>query len=205
VLHDGGLDRLKGHPARITRAFWIEQRARGRARPRSQLPAAPLRLTTASHPLGNQWARGLCHGRTNLPEQLLVGGLTQRALDQCDSAAPLGECVDQAHRMHLVARSTIRGRARDTCKGSHGRPTPETIEARAIAFGPALTVITIDGLLSDMPRGVRRPVIAEAAPLVRNRLLLLLTRRRDTGVESDFPGVPPDEAMAQGSCLRCVP
>jgi len=56
-----------------------------------------------------------------------------------------------------------------------------------------------------MPLGVRRHGVAEATQLVVNRLLLLLTARRDTDGESDFHGVPPDEALAQGKGLLCVP
>jgi hypothetical protein len=205
VLHDGGVHRLNAPPARITRAFGIEQRAIGCARPRPQLPAAPRRLTTPAHPLGNQRALLLCHGRTHWQEQLSVGGLTHRALDTCDAAAPLGAFVDQEHLMHLVACSTLRGRDQHTCTGGHGRPSPEASEPGAVEFGPAITCITIDVLLSDMPLGVRRHVVAEATQVVRNRLLLWRTRRRDTGVQSDFHGVPPDEAMVQGWCLRCVP
>jgi hypothetical protein len=41
--------------------------------------------------------------------------------------------------------------------------------------------------------------------LLCKRLLRLLTRRRDTGVQSDFHGSPPDDAMAQGYGLRSVP
>jgi hypothetical protein len=45
----------------------------------------------------------------------------------------------------------------------------------------------------------------QAAELLLNRLMLLLTTGRDTPGESDFHGIPPDDAMAQGSCLRSVP
>jgi hypothetical protein len=100
--------------------------------------------------------------------------------------------------MHIVARYTIRGRDQDTCKGGHSRPIPEAVETGAVEFGPAITFITLEVLLSDMPRGVRRHMVAEAAQLVLHRLLLLLTRRRDPGVQSDFHGGPPDDALAQG-------
>jgi hypothetical protein len=104
LFHDGGLHRLTAHPARIAQALWIEQRAIGRARPRQELPAAQLRLAPPSHPFGSQRALILCHGRTNLQEQLIVGGLTHRALDKFDATAPLGEFIDQEHLMPIVAR-----------------------------------------------------------------------------------------------------
>jgi hypothetical protein len=51
----------------------------------------------------------------------------------------------------------------------------------------------------------QRHVGVQAAELLLNRLMLLLTTGRDTPVESDFHGIPPDDAMAQGLCLRSVP
>jgi hypothetical protein len=103
--------------------------------------------------------------------------------------------------MHIVARETIRCREQDTVKGGHGCPVPEAIETGAIALGPARALIALDGLVGAIPIGVRRPGGAEAAQWVCNRLLLLLTRGRDTGVQDDCHGIPPEEAMAQGCGL----
>jgi hypothetical protein len=127
------------------------------------------------------------------------------ALDTFDPTTTLGEFIDQEHLMHIVARQTIRCREQDTCKGGHGGLVPEAIEPWAVELGPAIAVIALAVLLSDMPLGLRHHRVAEAAQVLFNRLLLLLTRRRDTGVQSDFHRVPPSAAMAQGWCLRRVP
>jgi len=71
----------------------------------------------------------------------------------------------------------------------------EAIETGAVQFGSALTVITVDVLVGHRPIGVRRDVIAQTTALLCNRLVLLLTSRCNPGVESDFHGAPPDDAM----------
>ncbi len=134
-----------------------------------------------------------------------MGGITPGALDTCDPATPLGECSDQEPLRHRVARETIRGGDDHPCTGGHGRPIPEAIETGTGELGPARAVVALDRLVGDMPIGVRRTVVAEATQWVFNRRRRWLTRRRDTGVESDCQETPPDEAMAQGCCLRCVP
>jgi hypothetical protein len=131
--------------------------------------------------------------------------ITHGPFDKCDPTTPLAEFIDQEHLMHIVACSTIWCGDQHTFKSGHGRPIPEAIETGAVELGPTIAVIAIDMLVGDVPIGVRRHIVAEATQLMLNRLLLLLTRRRDTGVQSDFHGIPPDDAMAQGSCLRSVP
>ena len=63
----------------------------------------------------------------------------------------------------------------------------------------------IQALVCNMPIRLERHVGVQAAELLLNRLMLLLTTGRDTHVESNFHGIPPDDAMAQGYCLRSVP
>jgi hypothetical protein len=104
-----------------------------------------------------------------------------------------------------MAGEAIRGSAQETCHGGHGRPSPEAIETGAVEGGPALAVITIDVLFGDRPLGGCRHGVAEATPWLVKRLRLLRTVRQDTAVESDCHGVPPEEALTQGQCLRCVP
>jgi hypothetical protein len=140
-----------------------------------------------------------------LQEQLIMGIVTHGTLDTLNPTAALGECIDQEHLMHRIAGETIWGGHQDTCKGRHSGPLPEAIEPRPVQCRPAITIITIDVLFGDMPIGVRHTVVPEATQWLVNRLLLVLTARRDTDVESDFQGIPPDDAMAQGFCLRSVP
>ena len=111
-----------------------------------------------------------------------MGIITHGTRDTFDPTTTLSEFIDQEHLVHIVTRSTIRGGDQDTCKSGHGRPIPEAIETGAIELGPALAVIAIDMLVGDVPIGVRRHRVSEATHLMFNRLLLLLTGRRDTGV-----------------------
>jgi|SRR5215475_2334517 len=131
--------------------------------------------------------------------------ITHWPLDKLDPTAALGEFVDQEHLMHIIAGQAIWGGDQDAVKGRHGGPIPETIETGTVECGPAIAIIPIDVLIGDMPLGMRGHVIAEATHLLVNRLLLLLTACRNTDVESDFHGVPPDQALAQNQGLPGVP
>jgi len=203
--YDRGLDRVNLYPARITRAVQIEQGAIGGAGPGPQLATAQFGLAPPSHALGNQGPLILRDRTANLQEQLIMRVITHRTLDKLDPTAALGEFIDQEHLMDIIAGQAIRGSDQDTFEGRHGGPIPETIEPGSVEGSPAIAVITIDVLFGDLPLGVCRRVVAEAMQLLVNRLLLLLTARRDTDVESDFHEVPPDEALAQGKGLRWVP
>jgi hypothetical protein len=162
-------------------------------------------LAPPSHALGNQGPFIRRDRTANLPEPWIMGGITHGTLNTLDPPAALGEFLDQEHLRHIIAGSAIRGGDQETFKGCHGGSIPEAIETGTVEGGPAIAVITIDVLFGDMPLGVRRHGGAEATQWLGNRLLLLLTARRDTDVQSDFHGVPPDEALAQGKCLLCVP
>jgi hypothetical protein len=131
--------------------------------------------------------------------------ITHGPLDTLDATATLAECIDQEHLMDIVARSTIRGGAQPTGQGGHGRPVSESLETGTLEGGAAIAVITVDGLVGPIPIGGRRHVIVETTELLCNRLGLVLTRRGNPDIESDFHGAPPDEAMGQDIGLRSTP
>jgi len=131
--------------------------------------------------------------------------ITHGPLDKLDTTAPLGEFVDQEHLMYIVPCQAIGRSHQHAFKGRHRYPVSESIKTGTLEGGTAIAVIAIDVLVCNMPLRLERHVGVQAAELLLNRLMLLLTTGRDTHVESDFHGIPPDDAMAQGSCLRSVP
>ncbi len=166
---------------------------------------APFGLAPSSPALGHQGPLVLGHGGADLSKQLIMRIITHGPLDKLDATASLGEFVDQEHLMHIVTREAIGRSHQHACKGGHRRPISESIKTGALAGGATLAVITGDVLVGHLPIGARRHVIAETTALLFNRRVLLLTTGRDTHGESHFHGIPPDDAMAQGCCLRCVP
>ena len=177
VLHHGGLDRGKAHPTGIPRAFGIEEIAIGRAGPGQQLATAKLGLATASHPLGDQGALILSHSATNLEEQLVMRIVIHRALDKLDPTAALDEFIDQEHLMDIVAGQAIGSCDHHACNSRQGGSIAEAIKTRTLEGSTAIAVIAVDMLLGDMPVGVRRDVVTQAAELLFDRLLLVLTAR----------------------------
>ena len=131
--------------------------------------------------------------------------ITHGPLDKLDTAATLGEFIDQEHLMHIVPCSAIGRRHQHTFTGGHRCPVAESVKTGTLERGATVAVIAIDVLVCNMPIRLERHVGVQAAELLLNRLMLLLTTGRDTHVESDFHGIPPDDAMAQGYCLRSVP
>jgi len=162
-------------------------------------------LAPPTHALSNEGPLGLGDGRTDLQEPLIMRGITQGPLDTLNATAALGECIDQEHLMHIVTRQAIRGSDQHTLHGGHGHAIPEAMPPGTLECGATLAVITVDVLIGHRPIGVRRNVIAETTELLCNRLVLLLTSRCNPGVESDFHGLPPDDAMVQACGLLRVP
>src|SRR5215510_10990454 len=101
----------------------------------------------------------------------------QRAIDKLDPTAALGELSDQEHLMDLVAGQAIGSRDHHAFNSGHGSTVAETIKARTLESGPAIAVIAVDMFFGDMPVRVCRDVIMQAAELLFDRLLLLLTAR----------------------------
>jgi hypothetical protein len=91
------------------------------------------------------------------------------------------------------------------CPGGPRCPVSESVKTGTLARGAAVAVIALAGLGRNLPIQWERHGGVQAAELVRTRLRLLLTTGRDTPVESALQGMPPDEAMGQGSDLRSVP
>jgi hypothetical protein len=131
--------------------------------------------------------------------------ITHGPLDTLDTTATLGEFVDQEHLIHLVPGSAIGRSHQDAFQGGHCCPVSAAVKTGTLERGAAVAVIAIDGLVRNLPIRLERHVGVQAAELLLNRLMLLLTTGRDTHVESDWHGILPADAMVQGSYLRSVP
>ena len=201
----GGLDRVHTPPAGIPRALRIEEIPIGGSSPGQELAPAPCGVAPPTHALSHAGPLGLGDGRTAWHEQGIRRGITHGPLDTLNTTAALGACIDQEHVRHLVTRQAIRGSAQHPCHGGHGHAIPEAIQTGTLACGATLAVITVAGLIGPRPIGVRRHVSAETTALRCNRLVLVWTSRCNPGVESDFHGLPPDDAMVQACGLRRVP
>jgi hypothetical protein len=140
-----------------------------------------------------------------LEKQLIVRIITHGTINTLHPTAPLVEFIDQEHLMDIMASQAIGSCEHHACKGRHGHSIAQTVEAGTLEGGAAITVIAVDVLGSDMPVGLRGDIIVETAQLLVNSLLLLLTAGRDTDVESDFHGEPPEHAMGQDRGLLRVP
>ena len=205
MLHHGSLDWVKTHAAGIARAVGIKQRALGRSSPREKRATAQCGVAPSAQALGHQGPLVLGHGGADVSQSLSMRIIPPGPLDNLDATATLGEFVDQEHRRHRVTREAIGRSHPHACKGGHRRPVSASVQTGTLKRGAAVTVIALEGLVCNMPLRLERHGGVPAAELLLNRLLLLLTTGRDAQGESDFHGIPPDDAMAQGCCPRCVP
>lgn len=175
VLNHSGLPRGNLHPAGITGALGIKQRAIRGARPGEQLAASQFSVASPAHALGNQRAFVFGNRRAQLYQQVIMRIVTHGTLHTCNLAAALGACINQEHLMHRVAGQAIGGREHDTCKGRHGSPISQTVKTGTLEGGTTGAVIAVNVLLSHMPLGLCGDVVMETVQLVFNRLLLVLT------------------------------
>lgn len=98
--------------------------------------------------------------------------------------------------------SDDRGSDDDPFKGRHGCPIPEAISARPVEFGPTIAIVALEMRFGEVPSRLDRDMGPEPVELLGNRLGGLLTRGRDTGIESDCHMVLPEALWTQASCLR---
>ena len=103
--------------------------------------------------------------------------ITHGPLDKLDTTGPLGEFVDQEHLMDIVAGQAIGSCDHHAFNSRQGGSIAEAIKTRTLEGSTAIAVIAVDMLLGDMPVGVRRDGVTQAAELLFDRLLLVLTAR----------------------------
>ena len=205
MLHHSSLNWVNADTAGIARAVGIKQRALGGPRPRPQLATAPFGLAPSAPARGHQGPRGLGHGGADVSQELSMRILTHGPRDTLDTTATLGACLDQEQLRHLVPGEAIGRRHQHTCQGGHRGPVSASVQTGTLEGGATIAVIALDGLVCTMPSRVERHGGVQAAAWWRNRLMLWRTPGRDTHVESNVHGIPPDDAMAQGYGLRAVP
>src|SRR5215831_949760 len=130
--------------------------------------------------------------------------LTHGPLDTRDPPAPWDECVAQEQLMDIVPGAAS-GRSHPSAfTGGHRGPGAASGQTGTLAGGAAGAVSAIDRLVCHMPIRGERHVGVPTAEVWLHRLRLVLTTGRDTPVESDCQGMPPEDAMAQGDGRRSV-
>ena len=205
MLHHSSLDWVTADTAGIARAGGIKKRALGGASPRKKLATAQVGVAPSAHALGQQGPLVLGNGGADLSQELIRRIITHGPLDKLDTAATVGEFIDQEHLMHLVPCEASGRSPPHACKGSPRCPVSEAVKTGTLERGATGAVIALEVLVCHMPIRVERHVGGQAAEWLRNRLRLWLTTGRDTPVERDCHGIPPEDAMAQDSGLRSVP
>src|SRR5919109_421374 len=112
------------------------------------------------------------------------------------AAAPVPR-VDEAHVMDIGPGQPVWGGDQGALKAGHGRALASAIQTGPVALGAAIAVIAVDGRLGAMPVGLSREVRAQASPLLRNRLGVLLMGGRHPAIQGHCQGRPPAGVMAQ--------
>jgi hypothetical protein len=187
--HHRGFDRVDPQAPGIAGALGSHEIAIRWHAPRPQLATAQPGLAAASHPVGDEGALVLGHRAPDLEEELIVGILTHGPLQKFHLAPPRCQFLEEAHVMDIVP----------------GHAVSQAIQAGTVELGSAIAVITVDVLLCKMPVGPSREVLAQASPLLLNRLGVLLPGGRDTDIPGYFQGTPPAGVMAQDTCLHSYP
>jgi hypothetical protein len=103
---------------RIALALGVPDRAVGGPTPGQQLATAPPRLSASSPPVSDQGAFIRGHRPPDLEQELIVWVLTHRPVEALDRPAPLGECLDEEHWMHIVAGQPIGAVSRTRAKAA---------------------------------------------------------------------------------------
>jgi len=102
VLPHSSLAWVNAYAAGIARAVGIKPRARGGSSPRQKLATAQFGLAPSAHALGHQGPLVFGNGGADLSQELSMRIITHGPLDKLDTAATLGEFIDQEHLMDIV-------------------------------------------------------------------------------------------------------
>jgi hypothetical protein len=137
LLDDRRFEWVDPHPARITRAFGVQEIAIGHTAPWVQLPTAQLGLAATPHAVGDQGAFILGDRPPDLKQELVVRVSTHRAIQKFDLAAALQQFTDQDHLVDIVSCQAIGCGDEHAFKGGKDGAVAQAIQARAIELGTA--------------------------------------------------------------------
>ena len=83
--------------------------------------------------------------------------ITHGPLDKLDTAATLGEFIDQEHLRHIVPCSAIGRSHQYACKGGHRCPVSESVKTGTLERGVTVAIIAIEVLVGNRPIRVGAP------------------------------------------------
>ena len=170
----------------------VPERRRG---PRQQRARPQLRLPPAAHPLGDQRPLVLRDRPADLQQQLVVRIGAHRPAQELHLAAAAGQLVDQQHLVDVVAGQPVRRGHQHQVKLGQRRVIAEPVQPRPADTGAAITVITVDMLVIQLPAALRgrRP---QPVKLLLDALRLGLAGGRDPRIRRHSHQRPPQRSAS---------
>lgn len=111
-----------------------------------QLAQAP-----PAHALGNQAALVFRHSAADLQQELVVGGLAHRPVEELDLASRCRDLLQQQHLMHVVPRQPVRCRDQHPVEDAQRHAVAQPLQAGPLEIGAAVAVIAEDVLVRHWP------------------------------------------------------
>jgi hypothetical protein len=125
--------------------------------------------------------------RIYLQQQLVVGVLAHRPVEELDLAAGGGDLLEQQHLVDVVAGQPIGGGDRHPVEGAQRGAIPQPLQAGAPEAGAAEAVIAEDVLVRHRP-ALREGVRPQAIELLGDAVGLRLALGGHPRVEGDPHG-----------------
>ena len=142
---------LHPHSGRLARPLGVQAVAKRRRGPRQQRARPQLGLPPAAHPLGDQRALILRDRPADLQQQLIMGILAHRPVQELHLAAAPGKLIDQQHLVDIVARQPVRRGDQDQVQIGQRRMVPQPVQPRPAKASAAIAVIAVNMLVLQLP------------------------------------------------------
>jgi hypothetical protein len=163
---------------RIAWSLRVGSIAVGWSRPRQHRTGLPLVPPTAAGSLGDARAFGLGNRPANRPEELILGIIGERSIDERDATAMTWAFLHQEHLMDVVPGQTIGVGEEEVIALSEGGAIAERVESGASESRSRIAIVAKDTILGERPRAIRRE-LPEAIALLIDGLGRGRTRGRD--------------------------
>ena len=174
----------------ISGAIWIDLVPINWLGPGQQYPSSVFSLTPATHPVSNQGAFVLGNRTSDLQNQLVMGVLTDRAIQKFHLTTIFLPFFQQQHLVNIVPSQTIRHCHHKAVDLSGCYSVSQAVQTRPVEASATVAIISKDVLSRQIP-SLLVDISHQPFQLLFDRLGLGLTQGRDPCINRYSHVAPP--------------
>jgi len=161
--------------------------------PADELPAPRLLQLAPPKALAEQRTLVLGDGALDLQQEMVIGIVAERMLQEKDGAAAVPELFEQQNLVRVLPGEAVGAQHGDRFELAFAGVVPQTVEAGPVEAGAAVPFVGVDMFRHEGVALLLDPG-AQGGELTVDGLLPFLALGRDAGVEGDVHGRPPGDS-----------